>query len=124
AKVREDRKIFNNAAQAWNHVAYWEQMRPGGAGRPEAQLAAAIDRGSGVCGTGWVWLTRGKDGKLALKGYQDADNPMAAGQPALLGIDVWEHAYYLDYENRRKDHVAALIDKSINWSVVAERMTD
>ena len=61
-------------------------------------------------------------GKLVLRGYQDADNPMASGKPAYLGIDVWEHAYYLDYENRRGQHVAALVDKAINWGVVEERL--
>jgi Fe-Mn family superoxide dismutase len=136
ARSEKDRKIFNNAAQAWNHVVYWDVLKPGGPQRPEGALAAAIEESfggfdafkaqilatsDGVFGTGWVWLTKDK-GKLVLRGYQDADNPMASGKPAYLGIDVWEHAYYLDYENRRGQHVAALVDKAINWGVVEERL--
>jgi len=137
AKREKDRKIFNNAAQAWNHNVYWDVLKPGGPQKPEGVLAEAIEESfggfdglkaqilatsDGVFGTGWVWLTKDSNGKLVLRGYQDADNPMAGGKPAILGIDVWEHAYYLDYENRRAQHVAALVDKAINWAVVAERI--
>lgn len=132
-----DIKIFNNAAQAWNHVAYWEQFKPGGPKRPEGDLAAvmtesfgehdafvekAISASDAVFGTGWVWLTRDDAGKLALIGYEDGNNPIAVGRPAYLGIDIWEHAYYLDYENRRPEHIKAVLDNIVNWQVVAERV--
>lgn len=132
-----DAKIFNNAAQAWNHVAYWEQFTPGGPNRPEGDLAAAMTEAFGghdafvekaiatsdeVFGTGWVWLTRDDAGKLALVGYEDGNNPVAVGRPAYLGIDVWEHAYYLDYENRKPEHIKAVLDNIVNWRVVAERV--
>jgi Fe-Mn family superoxide dismutase len=130
-----ERKIFNNAAQAWNHVAYWDQMVPGGAKMPRGKLMEDIGREFGsfeafkdkfadaseaVFGTGWVWLTR-RDGKLAIVGYGDAGSPMAFDHAPLLGIDVWEHAYYLDYENRRREHVKSVLDKLINWDVVEGR---
>jgi Fe-Mn family superoxide dismutase len=132
-----DTKIFNNAAQAWNHVAYWDQFVPGGPKRPDGDLAAAMTEAFGdhdafvkkvvstsdqVFGTGWVWLTRDDDGKLALVGYEDGNNPVAVGRPAYLGIDIWEHAYYLDYENRKPEHIKAVLDNIVNWRVVAERV--
>ena len=132
-----DAKIFNNAAQAWNHVAYWDQFVPGGPKRPEGDLAAAMTEAFGdhdafvkkvvttsdqVFGTGWVWLTRDDGGKLALVGYEDGNNPVAVGRPAYLGIDIWEHAYYLDYENRKPEHIKAVLDNIVNWRVVAERV--
>jgi Fe-Mn family superoxide dismutase len=132
-----DAKIFNNAAQAWNHIAYWDQFVPGGPNRPEGELATAIDAAFGnydgfvervvtvsdeVFGTGWVWLTRNDQNELALIGYEDGNNPLAVGRPAYLGIDLWEHAYYVDYENRKAEHIRAVLDKLVNWRVVAERM--
>ncbi|WP_117192101.1 superoxide dismutase [Rhizobium terrae] len=137
ANSEADRKIFNQAAQAWNHVAYWDQFKPGGLNRPEGELGGmiadtfkgyegfierAIAASDQVFGTGWVWLTRDDGNKLALVGYEDGNNPMALGRPAYLGIDIWEHAYYLDYENRKPEHIKAVLDKLVNWSVVAERM--
>lgn len=131
-----DRKIFNNAAQAWNHVAYFEQLAPGGPREPQGRLAELIGRDLGgtaklqdrfvavaedVFGTGWVWLTHEND-RLTVAGYADADSPLAHGKPALLGIDVWEHAYYLDYENRRADHVWAVLGKLVDWNVVESRL--
>jgi len=136
SKEPADVKIFNNAAQAWNHVAYWDQFVPGGPNRPQGDLAASIDRAFGgydgfvkravdvsdtVFGTGWVWLTRDDSG-LALIGYEDGNNPVAVGRPAYLGIDIWEHAYYVDYENRKAEHIRAVLDKLVNWRVVEERM--
>ncbi|WP_367353706.1 superoxide dismutase [Agrobacterium pusense] len=136
SKEAADVKIFNNAAQAWNHVAYWDQFVPGGPNRPQGDLAASIDKAFGgydgfvkravdvsdtVFGTGWVWLTRDDSG-LALIGYEDGNNPVAVGRPAYLGIDVWEHAYYVDYENRKAEHIRAVLDKLVNWRVVEERM--
>ncbi|AUC12956.1 superoxide dismutase [Rhizobium sp. Y9] len=136
SKEAADVKIFNNAAQAWNHVAYWDQFVPGGPNRPQGDLAASIDKAFGgydgfvkravdvsdtVFGTGWVWLTR-EDSGLALIGYEDGNNPVAVGRPAYLGIDIWEHAYYVDYENRKAEHIRAVLDKLVNWRVVEERM--
>ncbi len=132
----EDKKIFSNAGQAWNHIFYWEQFAPGGAKAPAGELLAAIDRDLGgadkmkadlvkaagdVFGSGWAWLVL-DGGKLLLTGTPGGDSPFAAGQTPLLGIDVWEHAYYLDYQNRRADHVKAVLDGIVNWDVVAGRM--
>lgn len=137
SKDADDIKIFNNAAQAWNHVAYWDQFVPGGPNRPTGDLAAqvnetfgdyegfikrAVDVSDTVFGTGWVWLTRGDDNKLALIGYEDGKNPVAVGRPAYLGIDIWEHAYYVDYENRKPEHIRAVLDNLVNWRVVEERV--
>lgn len=130
-------KIFNNAAQAWNHNLYWEQFTPGGADRPTGRVSSELELAFGgwdgfvkealtvsdsVFGTGWVWLTRRDEGTLELIGYEDANNPLAFGKPAYLGIDLWEHAYYLDYTNRKADHIRATLEKLVNWNVVADRM--
>lgn len=138
AKSEADAKIFNNAAQAWNHVAYWDQFKPGGSARPRDALATSMGEAFGdhdafveqvvsasdsVFGTGWVWLTRDDAGKLILSGYEDGNNPRALGRPAYLGIDVWEHAYYLDYQNRKAEHIRAVLDNLVNWDVVAERVS-
>lgn len=138
SKEAADVKIFNNAAQAWNHVAYWDQFVPGGPNRPTGDLATrvnesfgdyegfikrAVDVSDTVFGTGWVWLTRDDADKLALIGYEDGNNPVAVGRPAYLGIDIWEHAYYLDYENRKPEHIRAVLDRLVNWRVVEERMS-
>ena len=132
-----DKKIFNNAAQAWNHVAYWEQFTPGGPKRPEGKVAEELNAAFGdytkfiekavatsdeVFGTGWVWLTRDDQDKLAFVGYEDANNPVAVGRPAYLGIDIWEHAYYVDYENRKPEHIKVVLENLINWRVVGEKM--
>lgn len=138
SKEAADVKIFNNAAQAWNHVAYWDQFVPGGPNRPTGELATrvnesfgdyegfikrAVDVSDTVFGTGWVWLTRDDADKLALIGYEDGNNPVAVGRPAYVGIDIWEHAYYLDYENRKPEHIRAVLDRLVNWRVVEERMS-
>ncbi|MCL6653153.1 superoxide dismutase [Agrobacterium rubi] len=132
-----DKKIFNNAAQAWNHVAYWEQFTPGGPNRPEGKVADELNAAFGdygkfiekavatsdeVFGTGWVWLTRDDKDKLALVGYEDGNNPVAVGRPAYLGIDIWEHAYYVDYENRKPEHIKAVLENLINWRVVGDKI--
>lgn len=137
AGKEEDRKIFNNAGQAWNHIFYWEQFTPGGAKAPSGSLLAAVETHFGgvekltsglvaaagtVFGSGWVWLTE-DGGKLTIEGTSGGDSPFAHGRNPLLGIDVWEHAYYLDYQNRRADHVKAVLDGIVNWDVVAQRMT-
>jgi Fe-Mn family superoxide dismutase len=135
AKKDGEDKIFNQAGQAWNHVFYWEQFK-GGPAKPAGAFAEAIERdfngekglfdafakeADNVFGTGWVWLVA-DDGKLALKGYQDAGNPLPDGLTPLVGIDLWEHAYYLDYENRKAEHIAAVLSERVNWQAVGERM--
>jgi Fe-Mn family superoxide dismutase len=131
-----DRRIFNNAGQAWNHDIYWAQFRPGGAKAPTGRLAEMINSAFGsldemkkrliatsndVFGSGWGWLAQDGD-KLTIIGTFGADNPLTKNMTALIGIDVWEHAYYLDYENRRGDHVTAVLNNIINWDVVASRL--
>ncbi|MGV1754105.1 superoxide dismutase [Agrobacterium sp. CG674] len=133
-----DKKIFNNAAQAWNHVVYWEQFTPGGPNRPEGKAADELNAAFGdygkfiekavatsdeVFGTGWVWLTRDDGNKLALVGYEDGNNPVAVGRPAYLGIDIWEHAYYVDYENRKPEHIKAILENLVNWRIVGEKIS-
>jgi len=127
-------KLFNNAAQAWNHAFFWNCLRPRGGGLPNGDLAKAIDRDFGSVdrfdaafkeaavsqfGSGWAWLVL--DGRrLKVIGTADAMNPIARGITALLACDVWEHAYYLDYQNRRPDFVAAFVDHLINWEFVGQ----
>ncbi len=132
-----DKKIYNNAVQAWNHVVYWDQFVPGGPSSPDGKAADEINAAFGdygkfvdkavatsdeVFGTGWVWLTRGDDNKLALIGYEDGNNPVAVGRPAYLGIDIWEHAYYVDYENRKPEHIRAVLENIVNWRVVGDKI--
>jgi Fe-Mn family superoxide dismutase len=128
--------IFNNAAQAWNHTFYWHSLRPKGGGEPPAALEQKIEASFGsldACkkelanagitqfGSGWAWL--GLDsGRLKVVRTGNADNPMTQGMKPLLTIDVWEHAYYLDYQNRRADYVNAVIEKLINWEFAAENL--
>lgn len=122
--------IFNNAAQAWNHAFFWHCLAPNGGKEPKGQLLADIitDFGSfenlkaelknaavSQFGSGWAWLLRNAEGKLAVMKTSNADNPLAYGLYPLLAIDVWEHAYYLDYQNRRSDFVDALLNHLINW---------
>ena len=128
--------IFNNAAQAWNHDFYWKGLKPKGGGEPPAVLKAKIDAAFGSVdafkkelsnaavqqfGSGWAWLVLDGD-KLKIVKTGNADTPIAHGQKPLLTIDVWEHAYYLDYQNRRVDYANALIDKLANWEFAAENM--
>jgi Fe-Mn family superoxide dismutase len=121
--------IFNNAAQTWNHTFFWNSMRPNGGGAPSGAIAKAIDGAFGSFdnfkkefataavtqfGSGWAWLVADK-GTVKLVKTANADTPLTMGVTPLLTIDVWEHAYYLDYQNRRPDFVAAVIDKLVNW---------
>lgn len=130
-----DGPIFNNAAQAWNHEFYFEQLAPEPQSEPSGALLAAInkafdsfeglkaamDKASvGLFGSGWTWLVTDKTGKLSLVSEPNAGNPLRRGVTPLLCFDVWEHAYYIDYRNRRADAVAALWDR-IDWKVVGER---
>ena len=133
--VSADGAIFNNAAQMWNHEFFFDQLSPDGEARPTGALLKAIDAdfGSfeqfkaqmekaavGLFGSGWAWLAEDKSGKLAIVTEQNAGNPMCHGMKPLMCFDVWEHAYYIDYRNRRADAVAALWDR-IDWKVVADR---
>jgi Fe-Mn family superoxide dismutase len=130
AKDPAAKAIFNNAAQAWNHDFYWRSMRPKGGGTPGGAFRDAIERdigglaefrtafakaAAGEFGSGWAWLVADKDRKLKIATTDDADTPIVRGDTPLLTIDVWEHAYYLDYQNRRPDYIAAWLDKLINW---------
>jgi Fe-Mn family superoxide dismutase len=129
--------VFNNAAQVWNHTFFWHCMKAGGGGAPKGEVASAIESSFGsfekfkdefktACtsqfGSGWGWLIA-DNGSLAVMKTPNAENPMAHDKKALLTCDVWEHAYYLDYQNRRPDFVQAFIDNLINWDFVAENLT-
>jgi Fe-Mn family superoxide dismutase len=124
--------IFNNAAQIWNHSFYWQCLKPGGGGAPKGAIAAKINAawgsydkyveelktaGTTQFGSGWAWLVL-DNGQLKIVKTANADTPIAHGLKPLLTLDVWEHAYYLDYQNRRPDYLAAVIDKLINWDFV------
>jgi Fe-Mn family superoxide dismutase len=126
--------IFNNAAQVWNHTFYWNSLNPAG-GAPSGKLAAAIEAGFGGLdglkkalkdaavgqfGSGWAWLVADAEGKLKVVKTGNADTPLTQGLKPLLTVDVWEHAYYLDYQNRRADYVQAVLDKLLNWNFAAQ----
>ena len=128
--------IFNNAAQAWNHAFYWHCLTPTGGGEPTGalgeQLASAFggfdkfrkefsETAVAQFGSGWAWLVAER-GRLKVIKTADAETPFVTGQTPLLTIDVWEHAYYLDYQNRRVDYVNALIDKLLDWEFAAENL--
>ena len=121
--------VFNNAAQVWNHTFFWNSMKPNGGGAPAGAVAKAIDASFGSAenfrkefanaamtqfGSGWAWLVADK-GALRVMKTANADTPLTLGVTPLLTIDVWEHAYYLDYQNRRADFVAAVMDRLLNW---------
>jgi len=125
--------IFNNAAQTWNHTFYWSSLKPNGGGEPPAALRQKIEASFGTLdtckkelataattqfGSGWAWLVLDGD-KLKVVKTGNADSPLTKGMKPLLTIDVWEHAYYLDYQNRRADYVNAVLDKLINWGFAA-----
>ena len=133
--AESDGAIFNNAGQILNHNLYFTQFSPKGGGKPSGKLAEAIDKtwgsfenfqkefntaGAGLFGSGWVWLAKDKDGKLSFTKEANGSNPVAKGLTPILGFDVWEHAYYLDYQNRRPDHLAALW-KIVDWDAVGKR---
>jgi Fe-Mn family superoxide dismutase len=124
--------IFNNAAQAWNHTFYWNSIKPHGGGQPTGALADKIKAdfgsfenfveefkkaGATQFGSGWAWLVLDK-GTLKITKTSNAENPITAGQVPLLTMDVWEHAYYLDYQNRRPDYIGDFISKLVNWDFV------
>ena len=116
--------LLNNAAQAWNHAFYWRSLRPEG-GRAPRELAkwteALKSAALGHFGSGWAWLVReGPDLKVVTT--SNADTPLVHGQVPLLAIDVWEHAYYLDYQERRAEHVAAVVDRLLDWDFAAANL--
>jgi Fe-Mn family superoxide dismutase len=128
--------LFNNSAQVWNHTFFWQSMKPKGGGAPKGKLAERIKAAFGSFdafktafseaamtqfGSGWAWLVQEGD-TLKIVKTANADTPLAHGQTPLLTCDVWEHAYYLDYQNRRKDFVQAFLDHLANWDFAASQM--
>ncbi|MCG6910044.1 MAG: superoxide dismutase [Deltaproteobacteria bacterium] len=133
-KKRADAAVFNQVGQAWNHAFYWQCLKPKGGGEPGGRLAERIARDFGsykkfkkafteaagaVFGSGWVWLALDGD-RLKIMGTSNADSPLVHGMQPLWVVDVWEHAYYLDYRNRRGDFVLAVLEHLANWDF-AER---
>ncbi|MFS8806649.1 superoxide dismutase [Synechococcus sp. R6-10] len=128
--------IFNNAAQVWNHTFFWESMKPGGGGAPTGPIADKINADFGgydkfaeafktaaatQFGSGWAWLVL-EDGTLKVTKTPNAENPLVYGQTPLLTLDVWEHAYYLDYQNRRPDFINAYLEHLVNWDAANARL--
>ena len=138
SKVPEDKRtaVRNNGGGHVNHTMFWEIMGPGGGGQPSGALAAAIDRdlggfdamkdavnkaGAGRFGSGWAWVVADGSGKLSITSTPNQDNPLMDGSGTpILGVDVWEHAYYLKYQNKRPDYLSAWWN-TVNWNAVAER---
>jgi superoxide dismutase, Fe-Mn family len=132
----KQKKLFNAAAQTWNHNFYWQSMKPKGGGAPTGTLKERIDKDFGSYesfreqftqtavdhfSNGWIWLVLDKN-KLKIVDTHDADTPLIRGQKPLLGSDVWEHSYYLDYKNARKDYVTAFLDHLLNWDFAAHNL--
>jgi Fe-Mn family superoxide dismutase len=130
--MKAEGPLFNNAAQVWNHTFFWNSLSPNGGGQPTGAIADRIaadfggydafraqitDAGLTQFGSGWAWLVE-KDGKLAIMKTPNADLPMKHGAKALFTIDVWEHAYYIDYRNARAKFIEVVLDKLINWEFV------
>lgn len=128
--------LFNNAAQAWNHAFYFRCLKPKAGGKPTGKLAKLIDEsfgsfeafagklleaGKGQFGSGWVWVVLDGD-KLQIVATANAETPLTAGKKPVLVLDVWEHAYYLDYQNRRPDYVQSFLDHLVNWDFVAANL--
>ncbi|MFA5088159.1 MAG: superoxide dismutase [Candidatus Omnitrophota bacterium] len=128
--------IFNNASQAWNHAFFWNSLTPNGGGEPPAELKKKIEASFGTVdackkelaaaalgqfGSGWAWLVLDGDSLKVVK-TSNADSPLTKGRKPLLTIDVWEHAYYLDYQNRRADYLNAVLEKLINWGFAADNL--
>ncbi len=135
--LASDGPVFNNAAQVWNHTFYWSSMKPNGGGQPTGDLADAIKRDFGSFekfseafsnaaatqfGSGWAWLVLGKDKKLAVTKTPNADLPLKHGEKALLTIDVWEHAYYIDYRNARPKYIETFLKSLANWDFALENL--
>ncbi len=133
--TRSEGKLFNNASQAWNHIFYFFQFSPTGRREPEGELRDRIvehfgsfnefkkkfeEAGAALFGSGWVWLSRDARGKLFITSGSNAENPMTKGLQPILTFDVWEHAYYLDYQNRRAEYLSRLWD-IIDWEIIDNR---
>ncbi|MEC9196975.1 MAG: superoxide dismutase, partial [Pseudomonadota bacterium] len=130
--------IFNNASQHWNHVQFWEMMGPKGAAMPSELEARIVDAfgsveqfktdfsaaGAGQFGSGWAWLVVDTDGTLKVTKTENGVNPLCFNQTALLGCDVWEHSYYIDFRNKRPAYLTNFLDKLVNWENVAERLSN
>ncbi len=131
---KKNQPLFNNAAQVWNHTFFWHSMKPAGGGKPTGALAAQIEKdfgsiekfaeefknaGIGQFGSGWAWLVADKSGKLSVTKTPNAELPLVTGNTPILTCDVWEHAYYLDYQNRRPDFLQTFLDKLVNWEFAA-----
>ncbi|HCM84120.1 MAG TPA: superoxide dismutase [Alphaproteobacteria bacterium] len=128
--------LFNNVAQHWNHMHFWNWMKPGGSGKVPSSIEKKITEdlggmekftadfaaaGMGQFGSGWCWLAQcPKSGKLEIMKTPNGENPLAHGKVALLGCDVWEHSYYIDYRNRRADYLKAFTESLVNWDYVLE----
>ena len=130
-------RLYNNAAQAWNHDFFWHSMRPDGGKSSATKILSLIDRdfgsydsfeeewikkGTGLFGSGWVWLVQDSSGKLAIDTSTNADTPIVTEKKPLLTMDVWEHAHYLDYQNRRKDFIEAFLGSLINWEFAESKL--
>jgi Fe-Mn family superoxide dismutase len=128
--------VFNNSAQVWNHTFFWRSMKPGGGGKPMGDVLAKLEAAFGTYesfveqfktaavgrfGSGWCWLVL-ENGALKIVSTPNADTPLVHGQKPLFTVDVWEHAYYLDYQNKRADYVQAFFDHLINWDFVKENL--
>ena len=128
--------IFNNASQHWNHAQFWEMMGPGGNAMPSELDAAIVESfgsvqkfkddfsaaGAGQFGSGWCWLVKNADGGLAVTKTENGVNPLCCGQTALLGCDVWEHSYYIDFRNKRPDYLSNFLEKLVDWDYVAAQL--
>ncbi|WP_138933337.1 superoxide dismutase [Roseovarius arcticus] len=128
--------IFNNISQLWNHNQFWEMMSPGKTAMPSEVEKALKDNfgsvddfkkefaaaGAGQFGSGWAWLVRAKDGSLKITKTENGVNPVCFGQTALLGCDVWEHSYYIDFRNKRPAYLDNFLNSLVNWENVASRM--
>jgi superoxide dismutase, Fe-Mn family len=128
--------LFNNISQLWNHNQFWEMMGPGSSAMPSA-VESALNQafgsvaefktafgaaGAGQFGAGWAWLVKLADGSLKITKTENGVNPLCFGQTALLGCDVWEHSYYIDYRNKRPAYITNFLDNLVNWENVASRM--
>jgi len=132
-----DGKVYNFAAQVWNHTFYWRSMHPDGGGKPEGELLAKIEQAfgsfddfkqafaeaaTGEFGSGWAWLVVDQNDRLRVRSSSDAENPLGTSQKPLLTIDVWEHAYYLDYRNERAKYVDGVIEHLLNWDFARQNL--
>jgi superoxide dismutase, Fe-Mn family len=128
--------LFNNSAQVWNHTFFWSSMSPGGGGEPDGEVKTALEQAFGsvdtfkqtftdkaktLFGSGWTWLAKGDDG-LEILQTKDADLPLKHGKTAILTLDVWEHAYYLDYQNARPAYIETWLNNLVNWEFAAENL--